>query len=81
MEKGDKQIHDQPILIELEPGTYNWCRDTECSQPICDSSHKEHGENWNSIEFKVEEKTKMAICTCKHTNNEPNCDGSHAKQS
>ena len=78
MEKSDKQIHDQPILIELEQGTYNWCRDTECSQPICDATHH---EDITSIEFKVEEKTKMAICTCKHTNNEPNCDGSHAKQS
>lgn len=86
MEKEDNQIHNQPVVAELEVGTYHWCKcgDTK-NGAMCDGSHvahnEVHGTNIFPVEFTIEDKSKVALCTCKHTNTEPNCDGSHSKQS
>lgn len=66
----------QPEILELEPGTYWWCSCGKSqNQPFCDGSHK--GSGLFPLEFKVEEKKKVALCKCKHTNNKPFCDGTH----
>ena len=67
-----------PAVLELEPGTYYWCRcGRSKTQPYCDGSHQ--GTGLTPLEFTVDEKKKVALCRCKHTGNAPFCDGSHQK--
>ena len=67
-----------PAVLELEPGTYWWCRcGRSQKQPYCDGSHK--GTGLEPLEFKVAEKKRVALCQCKHTANAPFCDGAHGK--
>ncbi|MBN1608744.1 MAG: CDGSH iron-sulfur domain-containing protein [Polyangiaceae bacterium] len=67
-----------PAVVELEPGTYHWCRcGRSKNQPYCDGSHRDTG--LTPIEFKVDEKKKVALCQCKQTGNAPFCDGTHKK--
>ncbi|MBI4863722.1 MAG: CDGSH iron-sulfur domain-containing protein [Candidatus Riflebacteria bacterium] len=67
-----------PVVIELEPGTYYWCTcGLSKNQPFCDGSHK--GSGLKSTMFKVEAKGKHTLCLCKHTSNPPFCDGTHRK--
>lgn len=68
----------QPAILELEPGTYWWCRcGLSKNQPFCDGSHKV--TSFSPIEFKIEEKKKVALCQCKHSAKMPFCDGTHRK--
>jgi len=70
----------KPIVIELEPGTYFWCKcGLSQGQPYCDGSHvdTEH----TPVEFTIEEKKNYALCLCKRTGNDPFCDGTHKKLS
>lgn len=67
-----------PAVMELEPGTYWWCRcGLSKNQPFCDGSHKT--TPFSPLELKIEEKKKVALCQCKYSEKIPFCDGTHRK--
>ncbi|HEX9758814.1 MAG TPA: CDGSH iron-sulfur domain-containing protein [Nitrospiria bacterium] len=72
-----KIAQKSPYVLEVEPGTYAWCRcGLSQKQPYCDGSHKGTGMSPEVVQ--IEEKKTVAWCGCKHTKTPPFCDGTHS---
>ncbi len=67
---------NQPVRLDLAPGTYWYCTCGKTSHgAFCDGSHK--GTGLQPLKLEIEEQTTASLCLCKNTKNPPYCDGSH----
>jgi len=73
-----KIAEKKPAVLELQPGTYWWCRcGHSANQPWCDGSHRV--TSFTPMEVTITEARKYALCQCKHTGTPPFCDGTHKR--
>ncbi len=69
---------NNPIVTELNAGTYYWCScGKTATEPFCDGSHEKTGSG--PVEFKINAREEVALCNCQKSNKPPFCDGSHKK--